>query len=304
MKKMLLKNTYSNIKNIITTSNKSSYKYKFNRNIFNVNKQTMVQKVDYTFDTRDFLTKVNEYENKLGDRDVNLNVNKETRIPGFATPEGTIRYSKRNVEEVHPDNFRYLYNTDIKISSIGLGTYIGPPDDLTDFYMYNSAKSCVLSGGVNHIDTAINYRYMRSEIAIGKAIRTLVDKYQIGRDELIIASKIGFVPEDAESGRRGHGFVQPLVEGNKISMEDIIFDDKKRPVHCMHPEYLKEQLDISLSNLGLESIDVMYLHNAIETQGPILPEELLNERLMKAFEFFVKINNHNNNIFIYFIYYF
>jgi aryl-alcohol dehydrogenase-like predicted oxidoreductase len=41
---------------------------------------------------------------------------------------------------------------------VGLGSYLGAPDDNTDFDLYNAMKILVLSGGVNVIDTAINYR--------------------------------------------------------------------------------------------------------------------------------------------------
>ena len=75
--------------------------------------------------------------------------------------------------EVHPENFKTPYNTGLKLSSIGYGTYIGDPDDMTDFKMYDAIKTCFLSGGVNVIDTAPNYRYMKSERTIGKAITTL-----------------------------------------------------------------------------------------------------------------------------------
>lgn len=39
--------------------------------------------------------------------------------------------------------------------------------------LYGSIIDSVLSGGVNVIDTAINYRYMKSERVIGAAIRAL-----------------------------------------------------------------------------------------------------------------------------------
>lgn len=64
--------------------------------------------------------------------------------------------------------------------------------------MYNAIKTSVLSGGVNHIDTAPNYRYMKSEKVIGKVINVLDKKYDVKRDSLIVASKGGYVPEDAE----------------------------------------------------------------------------------------------------------
>jgi len=39
--------------------------------------------------------------------------------------------------------------------------------------MYDAIKTSVLSGGVNVIDTAPNYRYMKSEKAVGKILTTL-----------------------------------------------------------------------------------------------------------------------------------
>ena len=32
----------------------------------------------------------------------------------------------------------------------------------------------------------------------------------------------------------------------------------------MHPKYLEQQFELSRKNLGLETIDLMYLHNAYE----------------------------------------
>jgi len=250
--------------------------------------RNFTSKVDYSFDTRDFLSKINEYESKIDDTENSKNFNlDESPLLGHADKQGTLKYSLRNKEEVHKDHFKELFYTNLKVSTIGLGTYVGPPDDITDFYIYNAVKSCVLSGGVNILDTAINYRYMKSERAVGKALQSLNKKYDYGRNELIVCSKIGYVPEDADNGKRCHSFVQNLVEENKISIEDVIFDDKKRPVHCIHPEYLNEQLNISLKNLNLETIDIMYLHNVVESQGAILPPEVFNARLGKAFEFMV-----------------
>ena len=51
---------------------------------------------------------------------------------------------------------------------------MGAPDDKTDFEMYQALKTSVFSGGLNVVDTAINYRYQKSERTVGKAIRTLI----------------------------------------------------------------------------------------------------------------------------------
>ena len=51
---------------------------------------------------------------------------------------------------------------------------MGLPDDQTDFDVYNAAKLLVASGGVNVLDTAINYRCQKAERSLGAAISTLV----------------------------------------------------------------------------------------------------------------------------------
>lgn len=85
--------------------------------------------------------------------------------------------------EVHPSNFKTPFqSTSLKLSSIGVGTYLGEADDYTDYLMYDGIKTSVLSGGVNHIDTAPNYRYMKSERTVGRVLTTLDNKYGISRD--------------------------------------------------------------------------------------------------------------------------
>ncbi len=59
--------------------------------------------------------------------------------------------------------------------------------------MFNAIVESVESGGVNMIDTAINYRYMKSERTIGAAIRYLKMK-GFERDQLFICSKNGYIP--------------------------------------------------------------------------------------------------------------
>ena len=42
--------------------------------------------------------------------------------------------------------------------------------------MFNAIVDSVNTGGVNVIDTAINYRYMKSERTVGAALRFLINK--------------------------------------------------------------------------------------------------------------------------------
>jgi aryl-alcohol dehydrogenase-like predicted oxidoreductase len=54
--------------------------------------------------------------------------------------------------------------------------------------------------------------------------------------------------------------------------------------HCMHPAYLSDQLERSLENLQLDTLDLLYLHNASESQMPIVGVDNFTLRLIKAFE--------------------
>ena len=57
--------------------------------------------------------------------------------------------------------------------------------------------------------------------------------------------------------------------------------------HCMTLPYLNDQLERSLKNLGLECIDLMYLHNSVEGQTHI-PRDQFLKNLKDVFEFYEK----------------
>jgi len=50
--------------------------------------------------------------------------------------------------------------------------------------------------------------------------------------------------------------------------------------HCIHPEFLQGQLEKSLSNIGLEALDLYYLNNASESQMLLVGRERFMERLL------------------------
>lgn len=76
---------------------------------------------------------------------------------------------------------------------------------------------------------------MQSERAIGKALTTLESKYGITRDMLFIASKAGYVPEDAENEIPLRQMMQRLVERDGVPEDSIVTES----AHCMHPTFLK-----------------------------------------------------------------
>ncbi len=109
--------------------------------------------------TKPFLSSIAEYERWL-DPDVAFDSEKLSPagrvepIKGYATEFSTGKFAARN-PAISKSHFRLPYNSKLKISSLGIGTYIGAPDNDTDFLMYNAVKESVLSGGINIIDTGI-----------------------------------------------------------------------------------------------------------------------------------------------------
>jgi aryl-alcohol dehydrogenase-like predicted oxidoreductase len=73
---------------------------------------------------------------------------------------------------------------------------------------------------------------------------------------------------------------ETFVETGVASFSDIVAGS-----HCMTPPYLENQIKQSLDNLGLETLDVYYLHNP-ETQLQEVSREEFDERIRRAFEMF------------------
>ncbi len=200
-------------------------------------------------------------------------------FPGHATPEGTARYQVGLQGAVAEGHFRDVQG--LKISSIGLGTYLGEHDAQTDA-QYRDAIIRAVQLGCNLIDTSINYRFQRSERAIGAALATLFQQGHLQRDEILIATKGGYVPFDGSPPRNQAEF-RAYLEEVFIRPGVITYADIVAGSHCMTPAYLQHQLDASLRNLGLECVDVYYLHNP-ETQLDEVPRAEFLRRVRSAFQ--------------------
>ncbi len=196
-------------------------------------------------------------------------------IPGAATLAGTNRYRERFADRIHRGHFRQSQG--LWMSSIGIGTYLGDYDTETD-RQYCQAISRAVQCGCNVIDSAINYRLQRSERAVGAALQDLAAK-GFQRDEIIVATKGGFIPYDSAPPvdvRRY--FEETFFQPGIASASDIVSNS-----HCISPAYLLNQLDCSLKNLSLECLDIYYVHNPESQLGKISREEF-NSRLLKAFD--------------------
>ena len=198
-------------------------------------------------------------------------------IQGSATAAGTRRYAKRLESATAAGHFRE--QQELFMASIGLGTYLGHWDDRTD-RMYQEAIRRAVAMGCNVIDSAINYRFQRSERAIGAALSQLFDGGKAARDEVIIATKGGFIPFDDEPPRDPRSWIiENIIDTGAAAPEEIVGGS-----HCMTPKYLDNQLARSLENLGLDCIDIYYIHNP-ETQLQAVPPAEFKKRIRAAFEF-------------------
>ena len=200
-------------------------------------------------------------------------------ITGYATPEGTKKFVERQNEDLRK-NYKNIH--DLTLSNVGIGTYLGNADTETDYLVQSAVKKSIL-GGINVIDSAINYRAQKAERSVGNAIAQLIDNNDISREEIFVSTKNGYVTNDGDIKEDLMQYVMREYGKTGIVKEG----DISPGYHCMTIPYLNDQLERSLKNLGLDCIDLMYLHNSIEGQTHISREQFL-KNLKDVFNFYEK----------------
>jgi aryl-alcohol dehydrogenase-like predicted oxidoreductase len=184
-------------------------------------------------------------------------------LPHFADSAATDRFAARFPAPKAAGFYRDAQG--LLVSSIGIGTYLGEMDQATD-EGYQEAVRGALAAGVNFIDTSLNYRNQRSERSIGAALRQAVEGGEIDRTEIVVATKAGYLVPEA-------------IPAAALKAGDVVGG-----MHSMAPDFLRDQLERSRRNLGLNSIDVFYLHNP-ETQLAYISEPEFLGKIRRAFEF-------------------
>lgn len=197
-------------------------------------------------------------------------------IPSRAKSENTIEYCSRFPELLSKN----LGSTDLRVSACGFGAY------RTDYRVKEHSKALeyALSSGINLIDTSSNYSDGGSEILIGSVLEELVNKGKIKREEIVVVSKGGYIQgKNLQAARKlkdtGHGYKEMTEYAENIW-------------HCIHPDFLKDQITLSLERLNLNTIDVYLLHNPeYFLDSPAAKDLELDEirheyyrRIKKAFE--------------------
>ena len=223
------------------------------------------------------------YQNLLMQRHIALHFidSRGLGIDGFASEEGTRNFAANAVKQgVLSEHFR-SYN-ELTLSSLGMGTYLGETDRETDILVSQAVEESVRSGAINVIDTAINYRFQKAERSVGNALRKIVEENSVKRSEIFLATKNGYLTPDGDLKMDFWKYVhENLVKTNIIKPNEI-----SSGMHCMSVNYLKDQLQRSLRNLGVECVDLMYLHNAAEAQLSDISREEFFEKLRSVFTFY------------------
>ena len=162
------------------------------------------------------------------------------------------------------------------LSHLGIGTALGAPSDEED-EAYHAAIRAALAIGLNHIDTAINYRCQRSERVIGRLLR---DRGTKG-SRLFVTTKGGYLPLESpppESKAEYRAYIEEeYLETGIVDAADLVAGG-----HCIAPGFLRDQIERSHSNLCVSKIDIYYIHNP-EQQLDAVSREEFDTRLRAAF---------------------
>ena len=166
-------------------------------------------------------------------------------ITGYANAEATNNWIQRHA----PLAGNKIGLTNLTVSQAGFGCYRVS----AGVAHHASALRKALGTGVNLIDTSANYADGGSETLVGQVLGELIAAGNLNRDEIVVVSKVGYLQGQnytlsLERKQQGRPFPELVEYGEGLE-------------HCIHPEFLHDQLNRSLERLGLETLDFYLLHN-------------------------------------------
>lgn len=201
-------------------------------------------------------------------------------IKGYASLNGTREYfNKIGINEEYLKGDAKFYTT-----SIGMGTHLG---DFSDEHsnLYKNAIEYGLQNGINFIDTSVTYREMRSEKDIGYVLDKLINKMKIlKREEVIVATKGGQIYGDCDINVKPIDYLEEiLIPEGILNIEDV--NVVHGNTHTLVPCFYETTIELSKNNLGIETIDIHYIHNP-EISRYVLGEKEFYEQLKVLIEFY------------------
>lgn len=144
---------------------------------------------------------------------------------------------------------KILGKTGFTVSICGFGGY--RIDD--GIPQHQNSLGLALTSGINLIDTSSNYADGGSEILIGKVLKKLISEKKIEQENIVVVSKGGYLQgSNLKLGYEREKSGKPFSDVVKCS-NDLW--------HCISPDFLENQITLSLQRLSLNKINVYLLHN-------------------------------------------
>jgi len=138
---------------------------------------------------------------------------------------------------------------DFNVSQIGFGGYRILPQSKE----HKDALCYAIRKGFNLIDTSSNYTGGESERLIGNTLKSMIGNGEISREAVLIVSKAGYVQgENMATAKKREAQGQPFPE--MVKYMDGCW-------HCIHPDFLENQLQRTLGRLQIDNLDIYLLHN-------------------------------------------
>src|ERR1044071_10456268 len=218
-----------------------------------------------------------------------LLVSEYQSLGGFATAGGTRKFMESAIKNgIAGSHFRSFDN--LNLSSLGMGTYLGQITAEDDRDLENAIYESVKSGAMNVIDTAINYRSMKSEKNIGQAIKRLIDDGVISREQVFISTKNGYITNDGD-----YPTIDVLEYMHKMFISQGIIESKdiSSGYNVLNPNYIRKCIDRSLTNMQLDTIDLVYVHNAYESWVEDITRSDFDEMIRRVFQVYEEYRSKN-----------
>jgi aryl-alcohol dehydrogenase-like predicted oxidoreductase len=193
----------------------------------------------------------------------------------------TIEKTSKFAEKFPQLQYNQLGKTGLTVSACGFGAY------RVDFRVREHFESLeyAINNGINLIDTSANYSDGGSETLIGNVLEEMTKQKKITREEIVIVSKGGYIQgKNLEAAKK--------MKDDGLGYKNVT-EYAENIWHCIHPDFLKDQITFSLERMKLETIDVYLLHNpeyfldspaAKDLELDELRHEYYN-RIKRAFEY-------------------
>jgi aryl-alcohol dehydrogenase-like predicted oxidoreductase len=165
-------------------------------------------------------------------------------------PNKALSKATKEFGEKYPElSYNPLGDTGLFCSQAGFGSYRihkSIPE-------HKEALIYAIENGINLIDTSANYTDGSSEELIGAVLSELTTNKKIERNNLIIITKAGYL--------QGQNYKESQNRKNQNKTWLDLVEYGPGIEHCIHPEFLEDQLNRSLGRLQIDTIDFYLLHN-------------------------------------------